>query len=295
VTAPGLRDRLELAAGKHGLHFLRRAFAAAAGLRAGTVDGLAYLYRPGRGPALVAVHGFGGDKETWLMWAPWIARRRPILLIDLPGHGGSRALDARGASAGAQARAVLEVMDACGIERAVLCGNSMGGGVAQRLARTWPARVIALVLVASVAHDFAESELTRELKAGRNILIPGTDDHAKFLKSVVEKPPRVPRAIQRYVAIERARSQPRLAAVWTAWAAGQGDDAVPEDPDAIGQPALIIHGAKDRVIAVETAERLAKRLPRARLEIMPGIGHVPQLEAPRQVARLVERFLAGLS
>ncbi|MCE9579698.1 MAG: alpha/beta fold hydrolase [Deltaproteobacteria bacterium] len=288
----GWRDRAELFAGKHGLFALRRAFATASGLRAGTAHGVAYLFRPGQGTPVVAIHGFGGDKETWLLWAPWLARRRPLLLIDLPGHGGSRAIDDRGAGAKAQAQAVLAVMDACGLERAVICGNSMGGGIAQRLARTWPERIVGLVLVASVAHDFAESELTRELAAGRNMLMPGSGELEQFVKRMVEKPPRVPKAIQRYVASERVRLQPRLAELWAAWTAVSGDDAVPHDPEAIGQPALVIHGDRDRVIALETAQRLAARMPAARLEVLQGIGHVPQLEEPRRVARLVEAFLA---
>jgi pimeloyl-ACP methyl ester carboxylesterase len=240
------RDDLELTAGKYGLAILRRATAAAAGLRAGTADGIAFLHRPGGGTPMVAIHGFGGDKETWLLWAPFLARRRPLLLIDLPGHGGSRDArsdDAAEFGARAQAEVVLAAMDACGIERAILCGNSMGGGIAQRIARTWPARAAALVLVASVAHEMAESELSRELARGRNLLIPdGNVDHDEFLRRVVEKPPRVPRAVQRYVAAERARAQPRLERVWRGWTGTTGDAGVPADPEAIAQPALIVHG-----------------------------------------------------
>ena len=283
----------ELTVGKYQLAFLRRATAAVAGLRAGLTDGVAFLHRPGRGAPLVAIHGFGGDKETWLLWAPFVSRRRPLLLIDLPGHGMSR--DARGDhgfGARAQAEVVLATMDACGIDRAVLCGNSMGGGIAQRIARTWPARASALVLVASVAHEMAESELTRELARGQNFLIPDArTTHDEFLKRVVEKPPRVPRAVQRYVASQRARAQPKLERVWRGWTGATGAAGVPDDPHAIAQPALIVHGDRDRVIDVETARGLAGRMPRARLEVLTGVGHVPQLEEPRRVARLTDRFV----
>lgn len=281
---------IELTAGKYGLAFLRRATAAVAGLRAGLADGVAFLHRPGRGAPLVAIHGFGGDKETWLLWAPFVSRKRPLLLIDLPGHGASRG--EADFSARAQAEVVLATMDACGIDRAVLCGNSMGGGIAQRIARTWPSRARALVLVASVAHEMAESELTRELARGNNLLIPDRKtSHDEFLKRVVEKPPKVPRAVQRYVAWERARSQARLEGVWRGWTGAVGDDAVPADVEAIAQPALLVHGDRDRVIDIETARALARRLPRARLEVLTGVGHVPQLEEPRRVARLVESFV----
>jgi pimeloyl-ACP methyl ester carboxylesterase len=285
------RDDLELAAGKYGLAFLRRATSAVAGLRAGTADGIAFLHRPGAGTPLVAIHGFGGDKETWLLWAPFVARRRPLLLLDLPGHGGSRDAREDDFGARAQAQVVLAAMDACGIERAVLCGNSMGGGIAQRIARTWPARAAGLVLVASVAHEMAESEMSRELARGRNLLIPdGSVGHDEFLRRVVEKPPRVPRAVQRYVAAERARAQPRLERVWRGWMGATGDAGVPADPQAIAQPALIVHGDRDRVIDIATARGLAAKLPRCRLEVLTGVGHVPQLEEPRRVARMTEAF-----
>ncbi len=291
-AAPRMRDRLELVAGKYGLAFLRRATAAATGLRAGVAGGVAYLHRPGDGPPVVAIHGFGGDKETWLLWAPFLARRRALLLLDLPGHGASR--DATDADFGARAQAeiVLATMDACGIERAVLCGNSMGGGIAQRIARTWPERVAALVLVASVAHEMAESDLSRSIARGQNFLMPDAQTaHDEFLRRVVEKPPRVPRAVQRYVASRRAQALPRLERVWRGWTGATGDAGVPVDPEAIAHAALIVHGARDRVIAVETGRMLAARMQRATLEVLDGVGHVPQLEEPRRVARLTEAFL----
>ena len=199
----------------------------------------------------------------------------------------------------AQGEAVLRVMDACGLDDAVLCGNSMGGAIAQRIARTWPARARGLVLIASAAAEMAESELSRDLERGDNFLIPDADargdQHDQFLRRVLEKPPRLPRAVQRYVAAERARAQPRLERVWAGWTGATGDDGVPDDPEAIAQPALLVHGDRDRVIAVETARRLAARLPRARLEVLRGVGHVPQLEEPRRVARLVDDFARELA
>ena len=58
-------------------------------------------------------------------------------------------------------------------------------------------------------------------------------------------------------------------------------------------PTLIVHGDRDKVVDVETGRGLAGRMPHARLEVLAGIGHVPQLEEPRRVARLTEAFLRG--
>jgi abhydrolase domain-containing protein 6 len=290
------RDRLELASGRTQLAALRRGLSGLAGLAPAVIAGappIATLGRDGRGAPLVCLHGFGGDKETWLLAAPWLPRRRGVVLIDLPGHGRSGAIAAGAAGARAQAEAVLRVLDARGIDRAVLCGNSMGGGIALHLARWCPDRVRALVLVASVGPDMVENQFVRDLRAGKNELIPDGDEGAEALtRLVLEKPPRVPRAISRHVIAERARARPQLETVWQGWSAAHGE--IPRDVEAIGQPALIIHGACDRVIDLGTAQALAARLPAARLVVLDGIGHAPQLEAPRRLARIVGDFLTGL-
>lgn len=284
---------VELTVGRAQLALLRRTFAAASGLRRGLVDAaghrLAYLDRR-RGEPLLCVHGFGGDKETWLMMAPLLPRRLRTLLVDLPGHGASTPITGEGAGARAQAAVLAAFLDALGIERAVVVGNSMGGGIALRFARDYPSRTRALVLVASAAPVWIENELTAALARGENLLVP--DSHEKteaFLRSVTERPLMVPRALQRYVTTERIRRQAELDAIFAGWSAAKD---MPEDLEAITAPTLVIHGARDKIIHPRTADVLAARLPRARRVILDRIGHVPQLEDPRRVAALIAAFLA---
>jgi pimeloyl-ACP methyl ester carboxylesterase len=73
-----------------------------------------------------------------------------------------------------------------------------------------------------------------------------------------------------------------------------GDAGVPNDVAQIQCRALVIHGEQDRIIDKRTSEDLARALPRAELIVMRGVGHVPQLEAPRAVTRLVEAFAERL-
>jgi abhydrolase domain-containing protein 6 len=297
-----LRDRAELALGKLELQALQRAMMAAAGLRAGRqriadVELAYYERRQGAGAPVVMLHGFGGDKETWLLFAPFL-RRRPLLIADLPGHGASSPVGAAFANAAAMGAAIVSLLDARGIRTAHLAGNSMGGGIALWIARHHPRRVASLSLVASTAAELAESELTRALARGENLLIPAPgsgDDGDRFVRMMAEKPPRVPRAVQRYVAARRAAARPVLEALFRGWAESDPADGLPADVEQITQPALLVHGAKDRIIHPDTARMLHARLPRSTLEILDGIGHVPQLEAPAAVAGLVERHLASVA
>jgi len=71
-------------------------------------------------------------------------------------------------------------------------------------------------------------------------------------------------------------------------------ELVLEAPPPVRQPAIVLHGVQDRIIDKRVAEDLAGALPRAELIVMRGVGHAPQLEAPRHTARIVERFARRL-
>ncbi|MBA3393807.1 MAG: alpha/beta fold hydrolase [Deltaproteobacteria bacterium] len=290
-----MQTGLEVAVGGVQLRAMHRAVGLAAGVRPQvTPDGVAYLARPGRrGLPLVGVHGFGGDKETWLLMAALVPRARGITLVDLPGHGRSADVAERDASIRHHAEAVLRVLDHAGIDRAVLCGNSMGGGVALRLAASWPARVAGLVLVASVGRDVHEGGALAWID-GENPMIPREADIDRFMALVLERPPPVGRAVIRHVITERARRADALHRLFRGFILAPGPDGVPTDLGAIKQRALVIHGEQDRIIDKAVAEDLASALPDAELVVMRGVGHAPQLEAPRHTARIIERFARQL-
>jgi pimeloyl-ACP methyl ester carboxylesterase len=291
-----LREDLEVAIGGVQLRAIELSVGAVARVRATrTPDGaLAYLHRKGsRGLPLVGIHGFGGDKETWLLVSALVDRRRPLALVDLPGHGRSAEVPEAGASIRAHAEAVLRVLDHAGIDRAIVAGNSMGGGVALRLARSWPSRVAALVLVDSVGRDVHDGA-AQAWAAGDNPLIPRPEDIDRFMKLALERPPPVGRAVIRHVVVQRARRADQLHALFRAFISNGGDAGVPRDLGGIDIPTLVLHGEQDRIISKRVAEDLTQALPRAELVILRGVGHAPQLEAPRQTARLIEGLAARL-
>lgn len=289
------RDELEVAFGGIQLRAMTRALSLAANVRAGkTPDGVAYFARPSRrGLPLVGIHGFGGDKETWLIMAALVARSRGVIGIDLPGHGRSDDVPETHASVRHHAEAVVRTIDHLGVARAVICGNSMGGGVALRLAASWPERVAGIVLVASVGRDVHAGN-ARAWADGENPLIPGAHDIDRFMQLALERPPPVGRAVIRYVVTQRARRAAALHRLFRGFVLADGDAGVPRDVARIGCPALVIHGEQDRIIDKRTSEDLTRALPRAELVVMRGVGHVPQLEAPRATARLVEQFARTL-
>jgi pimeloyl-ACP methyl ester carboxylesterase len=295
---PGWRARFELALGRAQLAVLERALAASAGLRRRTIetgpDRIATLVRVGDRDLVPAVliHGFGGDKETWLMLAPLLKRRRGLVIVDLPGHGRSSDI-ADAATPRRHGAAVTGVMDALGIGRAVLIGNSLGGGIALRIAANAPERVAALALIDSTTPWSHETDEAQSWAESDNPLIPGGGERATkaFMERVAEKQPAVPQAVIRYVAARRAAAGPRLRRLFSDFIRARGAEAIPAELESIRTPALLIHGERDRVIGVASSHRLARHLPASALHVLPGVGHVPQLETPGRVARLIERFV----
>ena len=285
------RNELEVAMGGLQLRALERTVSIAAGVRrARTTDGVAYAHRAGRrGYPFACIHGFGGDKETWLLMSALIARSRGVDLIDLPGHGASADVAESEASIRHHAEAVLRVLDHAGVDRAIVCGNSMGGGVALRLAASYPDRVAGLVLVASIGRDIHDGP-ARTWIDGDNPLIPREEDVDKFMAIALERPPPVGKAVIRHVIMERVRRATTLHKLFRGFVLAGAEDGVPREVGGIAQRSLVIHGEQDRIISKRIAEDLVLALPRAELVVMRGVGHAPQLEAPRATARIVEAF-----
>lgn len=289
--------RLELAWGQTQLGAMQRGFSALAEMKRShlrhATGELDLLTRPGRAPSqlpLLCLHGFGGDKETWLLLAAALGRARGLVAFDLPGHGRSSLPDAP-VTLAVHARAALRVLDHLGIERAIVCGNSMGGGVALRLAADAPERVAALVLISSVGGDVHQHAAVAAWSAGKNPLIPTEHEIDDFIDAALDGPTLIPRSVIRYVATTRARAARKLHRLFDELVAGGGDQGVPEALERITAPALIVHGARDKIIHRSVAEGLCRRLPHAELHHLPRVGHAPQLEAPRRTAALMHDFL----
>jgi pimeloyl-ACP methyl ester carboxylesterase len=253
----------------------------------------------GWGVPTVLVHGFGADKESWLPFAGALrAKGRCVLIPDLPGFGAAGEVPPERASAAWQARVVAGLLDRLGYARAHLVGNSMGGGISLRFAHDYPARAISMTLIGSVGPIVHKSEMALALDRGENPLLmdSGTiDDLDRLMAFVLEKRPRFPRAMNRYMAETRFARRDAHAMLFRGWIDPRDGEEVPRDLESLRTPALVIHGALDRVIDPSTGKALADRLPNARpLELLEGIGHVPQMEAPRRVARLVDGFIDGV-
>jgi 3-oxoadipate enol-lactonase len=259
------------------------------------VDGISLAYeRHGRrGDWVLLVHGLGYGRWGWAWNAPALARRFRVLSFDNRGIGGSDAPPGpyTVAEMAADAAGLLEAL---GIARAHVVGASLGGFIAQELARRWPERVGRLVLVATSFGGtpvFPMPERTARLLAGA----PGLPERER-LRLLVENAlsrgfvRRHPEVVERLVRLRLRAAQPLEA--WRAQAAaGAGFDSSGWVGE-IRAETLVVVGASDAVIDPRAGRLLARAIPGARLARLPG-GHLIMVEQATRFNDLVSRFLAG--
>jgi pimeloyl-ACP methyl ester carboxylesterase len=266
--------------------------------RIGLPDGrrLGVLAWPGEGTPLVLLHGLLDSSLGWDALARSSAR--PCIAVDLPGFGESD-LPAR-PSLRAYAEDVAAGLDELGIDRFVLVGHSLGGGVAAALAEMLPRRTAALVLLApagfgriplaeaislpgvrnvgelllpfALGNHFALNTVYRVLVGGGNapedVLARVIDRHGEVVPGAREATKAIVRA-----GLSRSGFRHRVA-------------------DYRG-PVTVVWGSRDRLVPPRHLSGVATAFPHVTAEVWPDMTHHPQLERPKELAALVERACAG--
>lgn len=261
---------------------------AAAGLRTNYHD-------VGQGDPVLLIHGSGPGVSAWANWRlvmPALAERARVIAPDMAGFGYSERTAGFAYGLDAWVRQAVGLLDALGIARADLVGNSFGGGLALALAIRHPERVRRLVLMGSVGVPFAITPgldavwgYEPSFEAMRALL-----DIFAFDRALVNDE----LARLRYEASIRPGFHESFAAMFPAPRQRWADALASRESDIRRLPheTLVIHGREDRVIPLANAYTLADWLPRAQLHVYGRCGHWTQIEHAARFARLVGDFLA---
>jgi pimeloyl-ACP methyl ester carboxylesterase len=246
-------------------------------------------------PAVILLHGFGASLETWEPWAEALSARYRVIRFDLPGFGLTGA-DPTGDYTDAREMKILaDLMDALGIRRASVIGNSLGGRIAWNFAASYPERVSRLVLIspdgfASPGFAYDKPAQTPLMMRALPYVAPRPLLRAN-LAAAYANPARLSAAT-----VTRYRDLMLAPGVRRAILARLGQ-VILRDPAPtlarIEAPTLLLWGEKDAMIPVGNAQDYLRDMPHAVLVRLPGLGHVPFEEDPRGSLPPVERFLAG--
>jgi pimeloyl-ACP methyl ester carboxylesterase len=254
----------------------------------------------GDGPAIVWIHGLGGNWQDWLLNLPAFMHSHRCVALDLPGFGRSE-MPAEPISISGYARIVDALCDQLGVHDPVVVGNSMGGFIGTELAIANPTRVTKLVLVSaaglSVEYQRREPLLTfarlyalnvRWLGARRELLITRPRLRRAALQSIVRYPERLSGPLT-YELIQGA-GKPGFVPALNAVLSYSFRDRLPE----IEVPVLIVWGRNDMLVPVQDAEGFERLIgPNARKVIFEDTGHAAMIERPSRFNHLLEEFLAG--
>jgi pimeloyl-ACP methyl ester carboxylesterase len=245
----------------------------------------------GAGPALVLIHGHPFDRS---MWAPQVAALSDTFRVvapDLPGYGASPLHDDP-MPMRAFADAIVELLDALGIDRAVVVGLSMGGLITMELGLHHPDRVAGVVLAATTAAPVANGEreqrYARAALAEQRGMLPLAADMIDKLFG--------PRAERDRELVLRLFTMMLSAPPAGAAAALRGRAARPDYSTLLHEltvPALVISGAHDHFAPLEVVEQLVGALPDPEHVAFAESGHLPNLEEPERFNEVAGAFAAA--
>lgn len=258
---------------------------------------------PENGHPLVLLHGSGPGVSGWANFSgnlPTYASRFHTLVVDLPGFGASDLVEA-GADAFADTAyedAVLLVMDALGIEKASIIGNSMGGGVASRLAARHPARISRLVCIGGVGIPLLSAAPSEGIK----LLVDFVEEPSKerlvaWMQSMVyDKKTLAPELVEMRweqcanpAAIESARRMYSKRAIGSVSPASRVRwlDHLP----AIQAPTLLAWGRDDRVTPLDMALAPMRLIRKCELHVFYDCGHWAMIERKDEFESATMSFL----
>jgi 3-oxoadipate enol-lactonase len=242
----------------------------------------------GEGTPLLLIQGLGYGRWGWDPIVPALAASHRVLTFDNRGIGESDKPDGP-YTARQMADDALQVLDEASEERAHVLGASLGGMIAQELAVLAPARVDRLVLGCTTpggADGFPLPEATLKLLTEAPTLAPEVALR-RFVENALGANP--PESLVDEIFALRVANPPDPAG-WQAQAAAGTTFAGVEGE--IRQPTLVLQGTEDNVVDTRNAELLAARIPGARVELIPGAGHLFFWEKPDESVALIEGFLA---
>ncbi len=246
---------------------------------------------------LVLLHGTSSSLHTWDGCTNALKPTRRVIRFDLPGIGLTEPPPDANYGIERYVRFVAAMLDALGVPRCVLAGNSFGGQVAWETALAHPARVDKLILVDAAGYPFQPQSIPLGFRIARIPLLNRLMERSlprrvieSSLRNVYADPGKVsPQLVDRYFELTLHQGNRRALARRLAQAPA---DIRPGRIAELKLPTLILWGAQDRLLPAADADSFHRAIGASRLIVFDRLGHVPQEEDPAATVAAVMQFLS---
>lgn len=247
----------------------------------------------GTGLPVVLIHGFPFDHTIWDAQIEALSHVCRVIAVDLRGHGQSPVTDGV-YTMDLLAADIAARLDDLGVVRAVWIGQSMGGYVTMAALRTLPARVQAVGLVATHPHPDPPEKQQQRLANADHVLTAGADALVEGMLNALFAPSldRGADPVRHVAAIIRRTAVQGIAGALRGMAGRP--DSVPA-LRAAQVPAVIIAGADDQIVPVDTVRRMSDLLPDAAFHAIAGAGHMVMLEQPATTTAALREFVMQIA
>ena len=254
------------------------------------------------GRVVVLIHGSNASLHTWEPWAERLGSDYRVISLDLPGHGLTGSHPGGVYDYPVFVDVVDRLMAKLGVEKAVIGGNSMGGGTAWMFALIHPEKTEAVLLVDAAGAPAWQSKKT---PIGFRVMrMPVVKELARFIapRSMFESSLGTSMSVQskiddrlvdRYWELNRYPGN-REATMKRFSLQHNNHPATKEKLVAIKAPVMVMWGEEDNLIPVASAKWFAEAIPGARLVVYPKVGHIPMEEVPERSAADVKAWLDTL-
>jgi pimeloyl-ACP methyl ester carboxylesterase len=249
------------------------------------LDGSPYWLEP-RTPVLF-IHGLSTDHTIWEKQVAVFVKERPVVNVDVRGHGRSDKPEGDVYEISHHTQDIIGLLRHLGYPKVHVVGVSMGGMVAQQLALRVPELLASITLVCSTSEP-AKEGATLEWRLGVFDKAPTLEGYygPVFERGLGKGMPAELRNHMYELAIHNPRALQRTGMIATF----SYDSS--KEIGRINLPTLVVGGQDDGSIPVHLSEQLAKRIPNARLEILPACGHAPYFEAPEALSKALREFIS---
>jgi 3-oxoadipate enol-lactonase len=247
-------------------------------------DSILAYERLGRGAPLVLIHGFPLDHSIWDEVAPLLSSTFDLILPDLRGFGESVSSTPAWTMRDL-ADDLAALLDHLGIDSAFLAGHSMGGYVALAFVDAYPQRVRGLALVSSQAAADPDERKAGRYAQAQQIAENGIGETVAGMTTKLTADERVQKFVH-----DLMRKQKPAGYIGSLKAMAERADTLSVLVDS-SFPVLLVHGEADGLIPLERAREIQAKVPRSRAVELSGVGHIPMMESPREVADALKSLM----